>query len=689
MPNRLAQESSPYLQQHAENPVDWYPWGAAAFAEARAKDKPILLSIGYAACHWCHVMAHESFEDATTANIMNDLFVNVKVDREERPDVDSIYMQAVQAISGHGGWPMTMFLTPDGVPFFGGTYYPPEDRHGMPSFQRILVSVSEAWKTRRHEVLKGAETLRGIYDAAESATAAGESLTAEQWSKSVGSLGQWFDAQHGGFGRAPKFPQPLLLDALMRHTVRTDNLESFALATRSFDAMVRGGLYDQLGGGFHRYCVDAQWLVPHFEKMLYDNALLARVAVHLSQLTPDVNARGIAEETFGWVMREMTDPRGGWYASLDADSEGHEGKFYVWSLDEMRDVLGDDLEMAAKYWGATEGGNFEGANILHVPTQLSVFAHQLERPAEEVRTTLLRARARLFAAREPRVRPARDEKVLAGWNGLMLRAMAEGARVFDDAVLREHALRAACFLRDEMVRDGRALRSWRDGSARINGFLEDHAALALGFIATYQMTFDRGWLDVAFSLHASCLAHFWSDELGAWFDTAADAEPLVTRPRDVTDNAVPSGTSLAVELDLIVAVLRDDAAARRRAEYVLATLAEPLQRSPMAFGHLLGAADLDVNGATEIAIVGDPTSAATQALVRAASSPYLPSVVLVGGSPVTNDPVTLLRDRGPGATGAQAFVCRNYRCELPTADSDELRRQLLAARTAKFTSRPS
>jgi uncharacterized protein YyaL (SSP411 family) len=685
MPNRLAQESSPYLQQHADNPVDWHPWGAAAFAEARAADKPVLLSIGYAACHWCHVMAHESFEDATTAKIMNDLFVNVKVDREERPDVDSIYMQAVQAISGHGGWPMTMFLTPDGVPFFGGTYYPPEDRHGMPSFKRILVSVSEAWKTRRDEVLKGANTLRGIYEAAESVTQAGDTFSPGQWDLAIKSLAQWHDAENGGFGRAPKFPQPQLLDALLKHAVRTEHRESLGIAAKSFASMARGGLYDQLGGGFHRYCVDAKWLVPHFEKMLYDNALLSRVAVQLWQLTGDAEARRIAEETFAWVIREMTDPRGGWYASLDADSEGHEGKFYVWGFDELRATLGDDFEIAAMRWGASEGGNFEGTNILHVAMLIDEVAARAGRTTEAAHNVVAQARAKLFAAREPRVRPARDEKVLAGWNGLMLRAMAEGARAFDDETLRSRALNAARFLRDEMVRDGRVMRSWRDGSAKISGFLEDHAALALAFIAIHHLTFDRAWLDAAFALHSSCVAHFWSDDSGAWFDTASDAERLVTRPRDVTDNAVPSGTSLAVELDLTVAVLRGDAVARRRAEYVLATLAEPMRRSPMAFGHLLSAADLDVHGATELAIVGPPASERTQALAREAAKVYVPSLVLVGGEAIADEMLPLLRGRSAGDDGAQAFVCSDYRCERPTGDPAELRRQLDSAVGAQFS----
>jgi hypothetical protein len=676
MPNRLAAESSPYLLQHAENPVDWHPWGEEAFALARRTDRPVLLSIGYAACHWCHVMAHESFEDETTARIMNDLFVNVKVDREERPDVDSIYMQAVQAISGHGGWPMTMFLTPDGVPFYGGTYYPPDDRMGMPSFRRVLVSVSEAWKHKRAELLKGAESLRGIYAAAEGPTSAGHALSATTLAETVRATRNWYDLKHGGFGAAPKFPQAKVLDALLRHWARTGDVEFLRLVRHAMTKMAGGGLYDQLGGGFHRYTVDAVWLVPHFEKMLYDNALLARLAVHLWQATGDADARRIADETFGWLRREMTDPAGGWYASLDADSEGHEGKFYVWSLDEVRRLLGADAPIAEAHWGITAGGNFEGTNILHVALPLDEVASRCGLSVPQAEAAIARAKATLFAAREPRVRPGRDEKVLAGWNGLMLRAVAEGARAFDDASLRTDALRAATFLRDAMVRDGRVRRSWSRGHARIAGFLEDHAALGLGFVAVYQLTFDRAWLDLALTLARSTVEWFWDDDAGAFFDTARDAERLVTRPRDVTDNAIPSGTSLAVELQLIAAEYTGDQAMRRRAEYVLATLSEPLRRAPLAFGHLLGVADMAVHGATELALAGDPQDAAFAALARSAATAYAPSLVLAGGTGAAVEGLPLLEARVAPEGSALAFVCERYACELPISDPVALRTRL-------------
>ena len=596
MPNRLASAASPYLQQHAENPVDWYEWGPEALARAVSEDRPILLSIGYAACHWCHVMAHESFEDDVTARMMNDLFVNVKVDREERPDLDAIYMQAVQAITGHGGWPMTMFLTPEGVPFYGGTYYPPEDRHGMPSFRRVLVSVSEAWRTRRDEVLAGAASLTKIYAVAEGPTAAGAPLTAEELAETMRAMRHWYDAAAGGFGRAPKFPQPQLLDALLRHWRRTGDADALAMVRHTVRRMHDGGIHDQLGGGFHRYAVDAIWLVPHFEKMLYDNALLARLGVHLWQATGDDAVRAVTERTFDWVRREMTDPAGGWYASLDADSEGHEGRFYVWSRAELERLLGDDAALAIAHWGVTAEGNFEGVNILHVARPLTEVAATLGLDAADAAARLDRGRQRLFEARAPRERPGRDEKVLAAWNGLMLRAMAEGAFAFADEGLRDAALANGRFLRDRMMVDGRIHRSWRDGRAMIPGFLEDHAAVGLGFLALHELTGDGAWFDVAQQLADATTRWFWDAEAGAFFDTAHDAERLVTRPRDVTDNAMPSGTSLAIELQLLMAERAGDAGARARTTHALATLREPMRRSPLAFGHLLGVADRAVHG---------------------------------------------------------------------------------------------
>jgi len=604
MPNRLAGASSPYLLQHADNPVDWYEWGPEALAEAARTDRPILLSIGYAACHWCHVMAHESFEDPVTARVMNEHFVNIKVDREERPDIDSIYMQAVQAITGHGGWPMTMFLTPDGIPFYGGTYFPPEDRHGMPSFRRVLVSVSEAWRHRRDEVLKGATSLRAIYASAESPTTGAHALSPSRLDDTLRAMRSWFDREHGGFGGAPKFPQTQVLDALLRFYRRTGDAESLAHARFSFETMTEGGIHDQIGGGFHRYTVDGAWQVPHFEKMLYDNALLARFAVHLWEVTQEPVHRAVAEWIVEWLRREMTDPTGGWYASLDADSEGHEGRFYVWSLAEFRAVAGEDAPVAEAHWGITATGNFEGANIPYVTRSLAEVASSLGISVDEASVRLMQARERLYVHRAQRIWPGRDEKVLAGWNGLMLRAVAEGARILGEDGWHALAIANGTFLREHMMRDGRVFRSWRDGHASILGFLEDHAAVALGFLALYDLTGDASWLDDALRLAESTVRYFWDPEAQAFFDTAHDAERLVTRPRDVTDNAIPSGTSLAIELQAEVARRTGDPTAHHRAHYALSTLAMPMQRSPLAFGHLLGVAEGFIHGAPAGAICG-------------------------------------------------------------------------------------
>jgi len=669
--NRLAFESSPYLRQHAENPVDWHPWGDEAFARARADDKPVLLSVGYAACHWCHVMAHESFEDPATAALMNERFVNVKVDREERPDVDAIYMRAVQALTGQGGWPMTVFLTPDGEPFFGGTYYPPEDRHKLPSFGRVLRSVSDAWRTRRGEIARGVESLLRIYEAPpreERGRVDGALLDA-----AVRATLAQYDARHGGFGGAPKFPPTMTLDLLLRRWARTGDDALLGAVQHSWDHMTRGGLFDQVGGGFHRYTVDAAWLVPHFEKMLYDNALLVRLGAHLWQATGDAGVRETTERTLAWVAREMTAPDGGFYASLDADSEGEEGRFYVWPLAELQQALGDDAATMTAYWGATSAGNFEGRNILWRPQADDAFARALGIDAPALVAMVDRARAAVHAARERRVRPARDEKIVAGWNGLMLRGMAECARAFGDDRWRALALRAAEFLLTALVRDGRAFRIFADDEARIPGFLEDHAALGLGFLATYELTFDARWLGEARALADACERHFGDEATGGFFDTADDAPPLVTRPRDTYDHPVPSGTSLAVDLLQRLATLDGDDARLARARDVLAAMAAPMRQAPMAFGHLLGAADFETNGDVTVALAGLPGSAGFIALERAVAARYVPSLVLAGGA---SAPPAVLDGKMPAGDQAMAYVCCRFTCEAPTADPVELARQL-------------
>jgi len=577
-------------------------------------------------------MAHESFEDEETARIMNDNFVNIKVDREERPDLDGIYMQAVQAMTGHGGWPMTMFLLPDGTPFYGGTYFPPDDRHGLPSFRRVLQSVADAYAKRREGVAQTAAQLKQIYESNLAGARSTGGLSPQSLEIAYRALAQSYDAQNGGFGAAPKFPATMVLDFLLRYWKRTGTSHALEMVERSFRKMARGGIYDQIGGGFARYAVDAIWLVPHFEKMLYDNALLTRLGAHLWQASGDDEVKRVTTEIIEWVEREMTSPEGGFYSSLDADSEGHEGKFYVWSEDEIDSLLGADARAFKSYYGVTPGGNFEGKNILFVAADRPAAAARSRVDEELLDAILARAKRILYESRSKRVWPGRDEKILASWNGLMLRGIATSARVFSRMDFMDLALRNAEFLSREMVSNGRVMRSHKEGITRISGFLEDHAAVALGFLAVYELTFDERWVDRAREIADALIEWFWDDQTGAFFDTAMDAEQLITRPRDVTDNATPSGTSLAVELLLHLSELQQDAEYRRRAVFTLEALAEPMTRFPTAFGHLLGCADMEINGAIEVALVGDRKSAAFNALEQVVAERYVPSLVLAGGA---------------------------------------------------------
>jgi uncharacterized protein YyaL (SSP411 family) len=666
MPNRLASESSPYLRQHAENPVDWWPWNPEALAEARLKDRPILLSIGYAACHWCHVMAHESFDDAATAAVMNAHFVNIKVDREERPDLDGIYMQAVHAMTGHGGWPMTMFLTPEGVPFFGGTYFPPADRHGMPSFTRVLNSVADAWAKRRDEVLKSSLSVKAMYEQSADPRSQGARADADPalLQTAFDGILAMREPKFEGLGGAPKFPQAMALDFSLRHWARTGEPVALDLVHKTFLAMGRGGIYDQVGGGFARYSTDAQWLVPHFEKMLYDNALLVRLGVHLSQATGDAEVRRITQETIRWVMREMTSPEGAWYSSLDADSEGEEGKFYVWNAAEIRAVLRSDAETAIRAWGVTDAGNFEGHNILHVA--------DAEFAAANI-DVLGRAKGALYDVRAKRVWPARDDKVVVAWNGLMLRAMSEAFRVFREMEYLTAAEKAGSFLWKELVRDGRTVRAWMNGTAKVTGFLEDYAALGLGFIGLYQATFDRPWLERARAMADACVKWFWNEQEGTFYDTPSDGEKLITRPRDFADNATPAGSSLAVELQLYMAEYFGDAEARRRADRVLGAMSGTIPRMPVMLGHLLGAADMAVHGAVQVAITGP----GTETFELAVHKQYLPSLVLSHGNGKELSGLPIYEGRSSEV--AIAYVCRGYACELPALSAEALASQLRTA----------
>jgi uncharacterized protein YyaL (SSP411 family) len=677
MPNRLANETSPYLLQHAENPVDWFPWGPEALQKAQNEDKPILLSIGYAACHWCHVMAHESFEDPETAAVMNEGFVNIKVDREERPDIDGIYMQAVQAMTGHGGWPMTMFLMPDGRPFYGGTYFPPEDRPGLPSFKTILRSVRDGYARKRDALATSAEQLlTQIYQSNLVLARGGTAPTLQSLELAYRSLAQRYDIRHGGFGGAPKFPATMVMDFLLRYWKRTGTAYALEMVLDSFRKMARGGIYDQIGGGFARYSVDAVWLVPHFEKMLYDNALLVRLGAHLWQGTKDTEVQRVTVETLEWLEREMTSPAGGFYSSLDADSEGHEGKFYVWTEMEIDSLLGGDAAAFKRYYGVTTGGNFEGKNILFVAGDRSATAARSGITPAELNAMLERARKILYDARAKRVWPGRDEKILAAWNGLMLRGVATAARVFGSDRFRDLALRNARFLARELVKAGRVMRSHKEGVTRISGFLEDHAAVALGFLAVYELTGDERWVNDARTIADAMIEWFWDEEKGFFFDTAKDAEELITRPRDATDNATPSGTSLAVELLLHLAELQHDSDFRRRAAFTLETLAEAAAKYPSAFGHLLGSMDMELNGAIQVALVGDSSDVSLRALERVVAEIYVPSLVLAIGNGKNHSAVKLLDDRMAQGGRPTAYVCRGYTCDAPVTEPGELATQL-------------
>jgi uncharacterized protein len=678
--NRLANETSPYLLQHKDNPVDWYPWGEEALKRAREEDKPILLSVGYSACHWCHVMERESFEDEATARIMNEHFVNIKVDREERPDIDSIYMSAVQALTRHGGWPMTVFLTPDGAPFYGGTYFPPAPRGGLPSFQQVLLSLADAYTSRHDEVLRSAQSVREYLETSTGAAMPKARVGVELLDGAARSLLSQLDRRFGGFGGAPKFPQAMNLEVLLRHYHRTGDLGALSGVEDTLRAMANGGIYDQLGGGFARYSVDEYWLVPHFEKMLYDNALLSRLYLEAHQATGDVFYRRIAEETLDYVLRDMTSPEGGFYSAEDADSEGEEGKFYVWTPEEIEEALGpEDAKLARRFWDVTEGGNFEGKNILYVPRPPEAVAAEFGLSPEELWDRIVEIRAQLFGEREKRVRPGRDEKVLSAWNGLMLRSFALAARVLGREDYREVAEKNAAFLLEKLRVDGRLRRSYKDGQARLGGYLEDYAMVADGLVTLYEATFDVRWLVEADTLCDAISELFWDEERRFFYDTPADHEELVTRPRDVYDSAAPSGTSVATDVLLRLTLLLDRDDYRRRAEAVLEELSGGMEKLPGAFGRLLAALDFSLAEPREIAIIGDPGSPDTQALIDAVYGFYLPNKVVAGRAEDDEEPaglIPLLADRPARDGKATAYVCVQYTCKTPATDPEELSRQL-------------
>jgi uncharacterized protein YyaL (SSP411 family) len=651
MANRLAQETSPYLLQHRENPVDWYPWGEEALARARADDRPILLSVGYSACHWCHVMAHESFEDPETAAYMNEHFVNVKVDREERPDVDALYMEAVQAISGQGGWPMTVFLDPEGVPFYGGTYFPPDDGRGMPSFRMVMEAIVDAFERKRDEIAQRAPEMRTRLGAIGRIEPASDSPAATMLDEAIERLHAAADRGRGGFGGAPKFPPASALELLLARSERE-------VPELTLDAMLGGGIYDQLGGGFARYSVDAAWLVPHFEKMLYDNALLARAYLHGWQQLGHKRYRRTCEETLDWALREMRGPEGGFYSALDADSEGEEGRFYVWTPDQIRAVLGDRAEPVLDYYGVTGSGNFEGKNILHLAAGAAA-------PEPD---GLAEARQALYEARAKRVWPGLDDKRLTAWNALMIAALAEAGAVLGRDDYLDAARTCAEFLWDEMRDgDGNLLRTYKDGQARLNAYLEDHAFLLEAQLTLYEASFESVWFERARDLADTLLARFADAERGGFFSTSDDHESLIARRKEIGDHPIPSGNSAAAFGLLRLAALTGEHSYERTAEGVFRLFAGPATQHPEAFGHLLRAIDFHLAPTKEVALVGEDL-AELAATVRAEHRPHL---VLAGGPQGSTLP-ELLRERTTIDDSPAAYVCENFACQRPVTETQAL-----------------
>ena len=679
MPNRLSTETSPYLLQHANNPVDWYPWGDEALKRAKDEDKPILLSIGYSACHWCHVMERESFEDEAIAALMNEHFVSIKVDREERPDLDAVYMEAVQMLTGSGGWPMTVFLTPDGRPFYGGTYFPPVDRHNMPGFPRLLQSVATLYHNDRSEIDRVTSQITEQMGRTGQMAKGDAPLTVETLHQAYTTLATNFDYQNGGTGTAPKFPQAMNLEVLLRYYRHGYNDRALEMVDLTLEKMAMGGIYDQIAGGFARYSTDNYWLVPHFEKMLYDNALLARLYLHAHQATARGMYRRIAEETLDYILREMTGPEGGFYSATDADSEGEEGKFFVWSPAEIEAVLGDEAGIFSGFFGVRESGNFEGKNILNISQKASEYSQRHGIPLERLIDVVQRGKLALWAEREKRVHPLLDDKVLASWNGMMLRSFAEAGAALERQDYLDAAVKNANFLLETMRPGGKLLRTYRAGQAKLPGYLEDYSFVADGLLALYEATFDQRWLDESISLADRMIELFWDDAVGGFYDTGAEHDELVVRPRDVLDNAQPCGGSVATDVLLKLAVITGNEDYRVKAATPLRTLRELMGRAPAGTGHWIAALDFYVSSPKEVIIIGPRDDSATTALMQIVNGGFFPNKVLVGADSADDAGeygLPLLEARGMVDGKPTAYVCHNYACQLPVTTPEEFAVQL-------------
>ncbi len=679
--NRLIQETSPYLLQHAHNPVDWYPWSDEAFAKAKEENKPVLLSIGYSACHWCHVMERESFENEQIAQLMNDLFINIKVDREERPDLDEIYMNAVQMLTGRGGWPMTMFLTPDRQPFYGGTYFPPEDRHGMPGFLRILQGVAQAYRDKPEDVQKSVEQILSALERMSHSEGHEHAFAPEVIGTAAEQIASAYDAENGGLGQAPKFPHPGVYELFLRQHHHSGTKRFLDMVTHTLTKMALGGIYDHLGGGFHRYSVDEKWLVPHFEKMLYDNAQLVRTLALLYRATDNEFFKRVMEETLDYLIREMLHSEGGFYSTQDADSEGEEGKFFVWSRNEVIQILGEaDGEIFCRIYDVTESGNFEGKNILHPILTVAQAAGLFKKTPDQIETIIAQAKQKLFAARETREKPFRDEKIITSWNGLMLSGLAEALKISAKPSFLAAANRTIQLIFTKMFSDGLLLHTYKDGKAKQLGFLDDYAFLAVGLLDFYEATLDGYALERALELTKVMVREFWDPSEGGFFYTGNSHEQLISRTKPVFDASVPSGSAKATELLLRLYHFTGKEDFLGKAETVLRSYSHVMESQPFGFAHMLCALDFYLRKPKEIVLVGKPEDSGTNELLAEIHSSYLPNMTLqlVDPDQPLNEISPLLAGKTQIAGNATAYVCQNYTCSAPVTRREELRSLLVS-----------
>ncbi len=679
--NRLIHETSPYLLQHAHNPVEWYPWGKEVFQKAKRENKPVLLSIGYSACHWCHVMEKESFENDEIASLMNEYFVNIKVDREERPDLDEIYMNAVQMLTGGGGWPMTVFLTPEGKPFYGGTYFPPEDRYGVPGFPKILKTVSQAYRERPQEVEKSVEQIHGALNRLTHFQESQRPFSRDAVAQSAEQLSQAYDPDYGGLGRAPKFPNAGVLELFLRHYHRTKDRRFLEMVTHTLTKMAEGGIYDHLGGGFHRYSVDAKWLVPHFEKMLYDNAQLTRLYAQVFCLTQDPFFKRVVEETLDYLLREMFQPEGGFYSTQDADSEGAEGRSFIWSREEIMGILGEEVgEIFCRIYDVSDFGNFEGRNILHPILTWDQSVKFFKKEIKEIEGMMADARAKLFQEREKRVKPFRDEKILTSWNGLMLSGLAEAIKASSNPRYFHAAARTVDFIFTQMVQEGFLLHTYKAGQAKLHGYLDDYAFFVAGLLDLYEATLERSTLERAMQLAETMIREFWDDIDGAFFYTGKSHEQLISRTKPAFDSSIPSGNSVATQalLRLYHYTGREDYL--KKAEKVLRLYYDAVEKQPFGFAQMLSALDFYLEKPKEIVLIGEKRGQDTQELLSKIHSLYLPNKtlhVLEPGEPLEKIS-PLLQGKTQLNEKPTAYVCHNFTCSPPVTEWEDLKKLLEA-----------